>query len=272
MLFCKYDPHCKLSLLVKEIVFLVSKDCKSFNNKNTLCMPTEYPTLVIHIGPPPFLIKETSKIKLPNLFFLGLLPDSNRLILDNQLNTVIIKFQPTGLFHLFNVPMKQLCKMYYLDANSFLNFKADNLIECLKNTSGREEQKKIIDQFLFEQLGDRIPDFDFVENCIKSISSLSGNINIEKLIEISGVSARTFRDRFLKKVGIPAKTFARIKRINKVLELLSSSTDCKWQDIIYSSGFYDQPHFIREFVSMTGNSPSSFTDLNIPLILKISGK
>ena len=97
-------------------------------------------------------------------------------------------------------------------------------------------------------------------------------VAIEKMANESGISARTFRDAFVKKVGISAKAFARIMRINSVLEQFNSKTQPQWQDLVFSSGYYDQAHFIKDFKAMTKKSPTSFAELNMPYIRMISGK
>jgi methylphosphotriester-DNA--protein-cysteine methyltransferase len=92
------------------------------------------------------------------------------------------------------------------------------------------------------------------------------------MIEETKVSARTFRDAFIKRVGVSAKVFARIVRINTVLEQFKCAPTRQWQDVVFSSGYYDQAHFIKDFKAMTGKSPSLFSDLNLQYIRMLSGR
>ena len=51
------------------------------------------------------------------------------------------------------------------------------------------------------------------------------------------------------------KSFFSVQRFNKSLQLVRSA-DLSLTNIAYECGYYDQAHFIKEFKSYTGISPS----------------
>lgn len=62
-------------------------------------------------------------------------------------------------------------------------------------------------------------------------------------------------DLFHEQVGMAPKRYARIVRLNALLKEVSSSN---WADLAARFGYYDQPHFVREFREFSGTTPTGF--------------
>jgi AraC-like DNA-binding protein len=73
-----------------------------------------------------------------------------------------------------------------------------------------------------------------------------------------GVHVRTLERMFNKYVGTTPKGFLRLNRFQTALNRLLNSGHENLTELTHDFNFYDQPHFIREFKSFTGSSPSRF--------------
>ena len=61
-----------------------------------------------------------------------------------------------------------------------------------------------------------------------------------------------------KKPGFDAKYFERTARFQSTLRTQLNGTSNNYVDIALDNGYYDQPHFIKEFRYFTGMSPKKY--------------
>ena len=72
----------------------------------------------------------------------------------------------------------------------------------------------------------------------------------------AGLSDRQFRRKFLQKVGMSPKLFARIARFEAALDLLARSPRGSWTEVAHRFGYYNQMHMVHEFAQFTGETPT----------------
>lgn len=68
------------------------------------------------------------------------------------------------------------------------------------------------------------------------------------------ISSRNFE----KVVGLRPKSFARVCKFQKVVNLIEQQNQVEWTSIAYECGYYDQAHFIKEFQTFSGLNPSAY--------------
>jgi AraC-like DNA-binding protein len=69
---------------------------------------------------------------------------------------------------------------------------------------------------------------------------------------------------FLRYTGLTPKLYTKINRFQNSLQLVGRK-DATLTSIAYDCGYFDQSHFIREFKSFTGITPSVYSPQNSPL-------
>lgn len=89
-----------------------------------------------------------------------------------------------------------------------------------------------------------------------SIELLKKQHTVREIVERSGYSHRHFIDLFKRYVGLPPKSYARIVRFKQALRQIPSERS--WVSIALNAGYSDQAHFCRDFVKMTGLTPSDY--------------
>lgn len=84
------------------------------------------------------------------------------------------------------------------------------------------------------------------------------------LSSLLNVSQRYLQKVFVERIGFSQKHMQRILRFQDVMRRLPDYTSNLTQ-LAYEHNFYDQSHFIREFKTFTGLSPSNFDAKRLPI-------
>jgi AraC-like DNA-binding protein len=74
------------------------------------------------------------------------------------------------------------------------------------------------------------------------------------------MSHKHFIDCFRREVGLTPKTFYRIRRFQDVLAGIQSRKAVAWADVACACGYYDQAHFVNDFVAFSGMNPSQYLE------------
>jgi AraC-like DNA-binding protein len=78
------------------------------------------------------------------------------------------------------------------------------------------------------------------------------------------ITPRYLQKLFLQYTGIPPKLYGKINRFQQSLRLISNKEN-SLTSIAYDCGYFDQSHFIREFKSFTGLTPSAYLPEQYPV-------
>lgn len=81
------------------------------------------------------------------------------------------------------------------------------------------------------------------------------NHSIELLSRHVGLSARRMTRLFTLQVGLTPKLYARIKRFERVMQLMQAP-GIEWSDLAQTCGYFDQSHLIRDCKAISGYTPS----------------
>lgn len=166
----------------------------------------------------------------------------------------IIEFQPAGLYAFTGVPQKELTDRLFSPAD--LSFGLDKrIIENIEKARSAYEMIRNIDSLLLTNIKASLsPELHFsVQNIIQNMGSLS----VKELSDTVYYSQRHLNRIFSRCIGMNAKTFSRLVRINTAVRLLHNPQN-SITNACNLSGFYDLPHFIHDFKSVCGISPQEY--------------
>jgi AraC-like DNA-binding protein len=87
---------------------------------------------------------------------------------------------------------------------------------------------------------------------------------VERLAADIGWSRKHLADRVRRAVGVTPRTYARVRRFERLMANLTHGTQPHWADLAAAHGFADQPHLIREMRDLSGLTPTSLMARLLP--------
>ncbi len=94
-----------------------------------------------------------------------------------------------------------------------------------------------------------------IESAVARLERDHGQTRIEALAEAEAMSLRSLQIRFLRNVGLSAKQFARVVRLQATIRALDAGTG-SLADLALEAGFSDQSHATRDLARLTGLTPA----------------
>lgn len=165
-----------------------------------------------------------------------------------------ITWRPAAPTHIFGLNMKD-----YADRVVPLSQVAgplNSLAERLIPHSDFDKRVEVAEQFLKPHLpGNGVLPID---RCLHVLFRDHGTSPVEQVCRETGLNERQMQRLFQRYIGLSPKFYSRILRFSHLFTLIKEGKST-WSDVVYLSGYYDQPHFIRDFKAFTGEDPTRFS-------------
>ena len=89
---------------------------------------------------------------------------------------------------------------------------------------------------------------------------LEDGLKVQETADAMSISVRKLRHDFRAAVGLSPKKYARIHRLQCLLEDIAAdaTTQRNWADLAHAYGYYDQAHFAHGFSQLTGVAPAAY--------------
>jgi AraC-like DNA-binding protein len=177
---------------------------------------------------------------------------------------VQVDLTPVGAYLLLGRPMHEIANKVVSLEDAF---GADGplLAEALYCVRAWDVRFDLLDEALGARMAHARPASPGVVWAWRTIEAAGGNVSIASLGERLGWSRKHLVSQFREQVGLPPKTFARIARFGRAIEMVRRGEELRWTEVAHACGYYDQAHFIRDFSEFAGVSPTRFLDLRLPL-------
>jgi AraC-like DNA-binding protein len=91
-------------------------------------------------------------------------------------------------------------------------------------------------------------------------------VSVTTVAREAEVSPKKLIRLFAEEVGMTPKAYLRVARFQQVLERVHAAPRVDWMEVVERHGYYDQPHFIREFREFSGFTPTEYFRLRGPQI------
>jgi AraC-like DNA-binding protein len=176
-----------------------------------------------------------------------------------------LKLSALGAYTLTGLPLSELTGACVPLADVF-GAAGRELVQRIRESEDWDARFDLVEAFLLARLY-RTPPAPRPDPAVvwawERLRVSHGGVRIEALAAELGCSRRYLRDGFVRQVGLPPKTVARLIRFHHVRERIRA-TPARWSEVAYAAGYADQPHLNREFRQLAGTTPSDFVRRLIP--------
>lgn len=111
---------------------------------------------------------------------------------------------------------------------------------------------------LTSRLPDRDLQVEFAARIVNDTMHDRSIIKVEQICERAGLSMRQLQRLFYKYVGVTPKWVIKRFRLQEAAERIEQDETIEWAELALQLGYYDQTHFIKDFKSVLGQSPSAY--------------
>lgn len=135
----------------------------------------------------------------------------------------------------------------------------DTLWDCLTE-SPQKTFENLEKEFVKRATWLKTPEgtFLYVDAALNRIIGQKGNVKMEVLEKITGVSSRHLEKSFQKYVGVSPKQFCNTLRYSQFVTYRKNNPNKTLTECAYEAEFHDQSHLIRLSNLITGRSPKAY--------------
>jgi AraC-like DNA-binding protein len=176
-------------------------------------------------------------------------------ILNGNISQFFIEFQPGGLsFLIYPLCHEILNKQIMLeDINKILVLKLNRMFEQHHTT---EQIIASLNSLFLNILNSKTDNIG--HEILKTLQYSEITITMKDFSEKIGYTSRHINRYLNGLVGVSGKRYIKIKRFCRSIEMLKKPLPL--EKIAYKLGYFDTPHFIHEFMTITGFPPSKFRE------------
>ncbi|MEQ1643800.1 MAG: helix-turn-helix domain-containing protein [Pyrinomonadaceae bacterium] len=168
-----------------------------------------------------------------------------------------VRFHTAGAYHFFKCGLNELTeKIVELDA--IVGAGDRSLEDRIRSAATTADRIAIIESVLLDSIKAPNSNEGVVEAVKVHIVRNDGVVLIHKTAREFGVSQRQLERHFQQMVGVSPKFYSRIIRLQSIIAATEFQRSDDLSGLALRFGFYDQPHFVREFTEFVGKSPTAY--------------
>jgi AraC-like DNA-binding protein len=168
-----------------------------------------------------------------------------------------VHFKPGGAFPFLNLSLKDLHNIR-LSLDDLLGRNAGLLHERVLEARHPAAMFRILEESLMALASRPLTRTPVVAFALQEFQSAPFGRTVGDVIDDTGLSPRRFIELFTEQVGLTPKLFCRIQRFQQVLQRVSMVRQVNWAEVALACGYYDQAHFIHDFKTFSGLSPTTY--------------
>lgn len=167
-----------------------------------------------------------------------------------------VKFRPGGFFQLSKSSVSILTDKTELIDNSF-GTPGIELANNIAKAKCVDDMVQYCQHFFGPRIHGSSAEVDKINAIINVLATDPSITRVDDLSNAVGLSGRSLQRLFKQQVGVSPKWLIRKHRIQEVLSQLERGQN-DWQSLISELGYFDQSHFIKDFVELVGVTPEAY--------------
>ncbi len=166
-----------------------------------------------------------------------------------------VAFNPSGLFRFLGIPLTHFTDSG-IETEAVLGNEIKQVNEQLKNTEGYQNMIAVVENFLLERIKKVKFDISHIDQVCFKIQNPNNNFSLDALARQAYLSPRQFERKFVERIGVSPKLYARIIRFQNAFKIKDKNPDLNWLQIAVNNGYTDYNHLVKDFKQFTGVTPT----------------
>jgi AraC-like DNA-binding protein len=168
-----------------------------------------------------------------------------------------VRFRPGGAYPFFRFPISELSESV-TELDLIWGRLVDEIRDELQEVESPDERLLRLESFLLRQVQRSLEPNRLITFAVHQLQHSPQFLAIRDLASMIGITQKHLISQFEKVVGLRPKSFARVCKFQKVVNLIEQQNQIEWSAIALECGYYDQAHFIKEFHTFSGLNPSTY--------------
>jgi AraC-like DNA-binding protein len=168
-----------------------------------------------------------------------------------------VHFKPGGAFPFLGLPAGDLSDTH-VDLETLWGPWAGRLRERLCAVRTSAERFQLLQEALLSRLCHGVEQHYAVSAALEMFGRNQTGPTVREAAKYLGLSQRRFIQVFKAEVGMTPKLFSRIQRFQQTRTFIQQNPSPNWAALALDLGYFDQSHFIREFLEFSGLSPTDY--------------
>jgi AraC-like DNA-binding protein len=228
--------------------------------------PNGYTAIVFNLADPYWGFQaHTEACPVPMCFASGQFTSNYHLLMKGKIGIVGIVFKATALNNFFHWNMVEMVNQR-VALEQLLGKEAINLYNAVHSETTSGHKITVLDNFLMKHIKVAKSRLSLIDDAAEIIDNNNGMVTIESVANQVRISRRYLEKRFLEKVGISPKLYARVRRFSVLSNKVAQGKVIDWQDMVLESGYHDQSHLVKEFKEFNQMNPRDYHQKHLELI------
>ncbi len=230
-------------------------------------LPTGHSAIVLNLDHHPFHVfdglNSHQARALGEVVVAGVRPGYLVLESTSRATTMGVVLRPGAATALLGVPATCL-KATNAALGDILDEDTAAWIQTLRHIPGVDARIRWLEAQLTHRLVSGVQPSPVVTAAVAAWDAHHGRPSVAEIVERTGYSHRRFTDLFRDAVGLPPKTYARVRRFQHAIGRIRESDCSDWSRLALAYGYCDQAHLIQEFREFTGMTPAAYATARLP--------
>lgn len=167
-------------------------------------------------------------------------------------SVLTIHFRPGGALPFFGIPLADV-ENACVNLTDLWGDDAAMLREHLVATPTWPQRIEIVENFLLT----RLRPIPHTLMPVLSAAEHQPSLRVSEAAELTGFSPKRLIATFRNEIGLTPKAYLRVRRLQAALRLLDAGSG-DGAHVAATLGYFDQPHFVREFRGFTSITPTQY--------------
>lgn len=168
-----------------------------------------------------------------------------------------VEFMPGGLRAITGINQSELCDIQAQvgEVDKYLSY---SLIHAMEISNNIDDMLSMVNMIFLKAIDKNNKQNSVIDSALNRIKATNGVLTIKELSANEYISERQLNRLFNEYIGINAKMFSRLVRVNHSINIFKKIDCDSYVNIAEILGYFDQSHFIHDFKQICGTSPNSF--------------